>query len=144
MITEIRQQNVCGLIFSNKTTLRGCISWSIFILQSSQLQTDLIFAQRSLQEVASGIEHGRAHKIFFEYLRLSPLKVRKGWRACIFFFAHNVYFKLYISGWLTLSQTTPCFHRFTCLHNKPFKKSGKRRNCSLPTMYILSCIFQGG
>lgn len=43
--------------------------------ESSQFQSDLLVAQRSLREVGTIIGTSEASKIFFEYLHLSPLKL---------------------------------------------------------------------
>ncbi|XP_053396044.1 intermembrane lipid transfer protein VPS13A-like isoform X3 [Mercenaria mercenaria] len=43
--------------------------------ESSKVQSDLIFTQRSLVDVASVMIQNRPNRIFFEYLRLSPLKM---------------------------------------------------------------------
>ncbi|XP_052807431.1 intermembrane lipid transfer protein VPS13A-like isoform X2 [Mya arenaria] len=43
--------------------------------ESVQLQSDLMFTQKSLQEVAAVMIHSNQDKMFFEYLRLSPMKM---------------------------------------------------------------------
>ncbi|KAL4233205.1 hypothetical protein ACF0H5_007889 [Mactra antiquata] len=43
--------------------------------ESSKVQSDLILTQKSLQDVAAVLIQRRPEKIFFEYLRLSPLKM---------------------------------------------------------------------
>ncbi|KAK6170959.1 hypothetical protein SNE40_019236 [Patella caerulea] len=43
--------------------------------ESTQLNSDLLLAQRSLQEVASVMLSTRPHRTYYEYLHLSPLKL---------------------------------------------------------------------
>ncbi|XP_052241928.1 intermembrane lipid transfer protein VPS13A-like isoform X2 [Dreissena polymorpha] len=42
--------------------------------ESSQLQSDLMFTQKSLQEVSMVMVHSNKDKMYFEFLKLSPLK----------------------------------------------------------------------